>query len=187
MMSRLPVAAASRGPQQHSSGGSGRSLQAPSSSGSKSLQVQQRAPNRDVSDNDAAVLKSMVSSQFQYQVRKNKRDAQPKNPVSDFVQKLNVAWRIFFPEQPEVSAAGAGVLLCVRLDVWVHVHTGSRLPGLALPVSQSHMLTMKTRRLHADMHMLSARTYVFLHVCGQLCLCTRSMSTHQGILSWERL
>jgi hypothetical protein len=45
----------------------------------------------------------MVASQFQYQVKKNRKDAQPKNPVSDFVQKLNVAWKIFFPEQPQVS------------------------------------------------------------------------------------
>jgi len=44
----------------------------------------------------------MVSSQFQYQVRKNKKNAQPNNPVSDFMQKVQVAWRIFFPEQPEV-------------------------------------------------------------------------------------
>lgn len=64
--------------------------------------MQQRAPNRHVSDGDAAVLKNMVASQFQYQVKKNKKDAQPKNPVSDFVQKLHVAWKIFFPEQPQV-------------------------------------------------------------------------------------
>eukprot|EP00967_Tisochrysis_lutea_P031497 scaffold37132_cov23-Tisochrysis_lutea.AAC.3 len=76
------------------------------SSSNRSLQVQQRAPNRDVSDNDAAVLKSMVASQFQYQVRKNRKNAEPKNPVSDFVHKLNVAWRIFFPEQPKVCVCG---------------------------------------------------------------------------------
>ncbi|KAF5829444.1 hypothetical protein DUNSADRAFT_16068 [Dunaliella salina] len=85
------------------------------SSGNRSLQVQQRAPNRDVSDGDAAVLKSMVASQFQYQVRKNRKNAEPKNPVSDFVHKLNVAWRIFFPEQPKQLSAKEEVKKRLRM------------------------------------------------------------------------
>lgn len=64
-------------------------------------------PSRELSQQDAAVLKSMVSSQFQFQRRQPSKPART-NPVSEFMQKLHVAWKIFFPDAPKVGSGAAG-------------------------------------------------------------------------------
>ncbi len=51
-------------------------------------------------DADAAALRSMVSSQFQYSIRRAARKT-TGNPVSDLIHKIQLAWRIFFPEAPK--------------------------------------------------------------------------------------
>ena len=50
------------------------------------------------------MLRSMLSSQFQYQVRSGGKKG---GKFAEFVHKLHVAWRIFFPEQPEVRTGTA--------------------------------------------------------------------------------
>uniref|UniRef100_A0A7S0S6A3 Uncharacterized protein n=1 Tax=Chlamydomonas leiostraca TaxID=1034604 RepID=A0A7S0S6A3_9CHLO len=57
-----------------------------------------RTESEEVTQDDATTLRSMVSSQFQYQVRRPKPTG---NPVTDFMTKVQLAWKIFFPEAPK--------------------------------------------------------------------------------------
>lgn len=57
--------------------------------------------SNEASQDDASVLRNMVSSQFQYSVRRAAKKS-TGNPVTDFISKVQLAWRIFFPDQPKV-------------------------------------------------------------------------------------
>ncbi len=55
-------------------------------------------------DADAAALRTALSSSFQYSVRRAARK-QTGNPVTDLMHKLQLAWKIFFPDPPKVRFA----------------------------------------------------------------------------------
>lgn len=68
--------------------------------GSSSVPSSSAAAGELQQDADAAALRSMVSSQFQYSIRRAARKT-TGNPVSDLIHKIQLAWRIFFPEAPK--------------------------------------------------------------------------------------
>jgi hypothetical protein len=54
-----------------------------------------------------ALLRSMVSSQMQYSMRKHRKQPISSNPVAELIQKIQLAWKIFFPDAPPVRSNAA--------------------------------------------------------------------------------
>eukprot|EP00199_Chlamydomonas_sp_CCMP681_P005674 CAMPEP_0119101730 /NCGR_PEP_ID=MMETSP1180-20130426/703_1 /TAXON_ID=3052 ORGANISM="Chlamydomonas cf sp, Strain CCMP681" /NCGR_SAMPLE_ID=MMETSP1180 /ASSEMBLY_ACC=CAM_ASM_000741 /LENGTH=240 /DNA_ID=CAMNT_0007085897 /DNA_START=37 /DNA_END=759 /DNA_ORIENTATION=- len=89
--------------------------QSSTSAGSSTEENKMPTPRSSHQEQDLALLRSMVSSQFQYSSRRPRTKPPPASKVTDLITKIQLAWKIFFPDPPMVVTPKDEVMRRLRM------------------------------------------------------------------------